>query len=118
MSSESAAPDEPIYKLSASVTPPREPEAYRITDHFRYRLNHRRNPSIDGEIVRPCIEDGQVKHTQQADRFFFELELDYRFRVVVALRDEAFLDDEEKHRALTVYAVNGDHEVAEAGWSL
>lgn len=115
MSSESAAPEDAIYKLSARVTPPREPEAYRITDHFRYRLNHRRNPSIDGEIVRRCIEEGVVKHTQQAERFFFELELDYRFRVVVALRDEAFLQEEEKHRALTVYAVDGDHDV-EGGW--
>jgi len=111
VSSESPTPETPIYKLSASVSPPRDPSAYRITDHFRYRLSHRQNPSINGEIVRRCFEDGRIKHTQAADRFFFELELDYRFRVVVALRDEAFLEETEKHRAVTVYAVDGNHDV-------
>jgi len=111
VSSESTSPEEAIYNLSASVSPPREPSDYRITDHFRYRLNHRRNPSIDGEIVRRCFEEGRIKHTQDAERFFFELELDHRFRVVVELRDEAFLEEKEKHRALTVYAVGETHDV-------
>jgi len=113
VSSESRSSDEAIYNLSASVTPPREPSDYRITDHFRYRVNHRRNPSIDGEIVRSCFEEGRIKHTQQANRFFFELELDHLFRVVVELRDEAFLEESEKHRALTVYAVGETHDVDE-----
>jgi len=115
MSSEHRAPEEPNYRLSARVTPPRDPAAYRITDHFRYRMNHRQNPSIDGDTVRRCFEAGQIKHTEAANRFIFELDLGYRYRVVVALRDEAFLREEEKHRALTVYAVDEDHEV-EAGW--
>jgi len=113
VSSESRSLEEAIYKLSTSVTPPREPSDYRITDHFRYRLNHRRNPSIDGEIVRRCFQEGRIKHTQRADRFFFELELDHHFRVVVELRDEAFLEESEKHRALTVYAVGETHQVDE-----
>ncbi len=111
MSSDSRSPEAPIYKLSASVSPPRDPSAYRITDHFRDRLNFRQNPTVDGKIVRRCFEEGQIKHTQVADRFFFELELDYRYRVVVALRDEAFLEEAEKHRAVTVYAVDGNHDV-------
>jgi hypothetical protein len=113
MSSESAPPEEPRYTLS--LTPPRQPEAYRITDHFRQRLKRRKNPTITGDIVRRCIEDGQLKRTQVSHHFFFELQLDYRFRVVVALRDEAFLEQEEKHRALSVYAVDSDHAVEE-GW--
>jgi len=115
VSSESQTPEAPIYKLSASVSPPRDPSAYRVTDHFRYRLSHRQNPSINGKIVRRCFEEGRIKHTQAADRFFFELELDYRYRIVVAVRDEAFLEPKEKHRALTVYAVDSDHDVEE-GW--
>lgn len=115
MSSDSRAPEAPIYKLSTTVTPPRNPSEYRITDHFRYRMNHRQNPSITSDIVRRCFEEGRIKHTQSAERFFFELELDYCYRVVVAVRDEAFLVDEEKHRALSVYAVDSDHEVEE-GW--
>ncbi len=111
MSSESASPEDPTFSLSMPI--PRDPSAYRITDHFRYRLNHRRNPSIDGEIVRHCFEEGCIKHTQVSNYFFFELELDYRYRVVVALRDEAFLHEEEKHRALSVYAVDGNHDVDE-----
>jgi len=111
MSSDSNTPEAPIYNLSTSVTPPREPSKYRITDHFRYRMNHRQNPTITDEIVRRCFEEGRIKHTQVADRFFFELELDYRYRVVVAVRDEAFLIDEEKHRAVTVYAIDGNHDV-------
>jgi len=115
VSSDSKSPQDAVYKLD--VTPPRDPAAYRITDHFRYRMNHRRNPSIDGDLVRRCIEEGRIKHTQEANRFFFELELDYRFRVLVALRDSAFFDPEQKHRALTVYAVGADHGVEE-GWEL
>lgn len=115
MSSDSRSPEAPIYKLSAQVTPPQDPSEYRVTDHFRYRKKHRRNPTITSEIVRACFEEGQIKHTQVSNEFFFEIELDYRYRVVVALRDEAFLEDEQKHRALTVYAVDGDHDVDE-GW--
>lgn len=105
----------PRYRLSQSLPVPREPSAYRITEHFRFRVSRRTNPSVDGEIIRRCIEEGELKTTQQADRFIFEFEAGYTWRLIVALRDEAFLQDEEKHRAVTVYAVDGEHDEPE--WS-
>jgi len=53
-------------------TLPRDPEAYRITDHFRYRFTHRRPPEPTGAIVRSCIERGTPKPTQQRDRYLFD----------------------------------------------
>ncbi len=99
-----------VYRVSTSITPPREPSAYRITDHFRYRMNHRQNPSVDGDIIRRCFEHGRIKNTSQADRFIFELDGKHRWWIVVELRDQAFLCEGEKHRALTVFAKGSDHE--------
>jgi hypothetical protein len=101
---------------SLSVPIPRDPSAYRITDHFRFRMNRRKNPSIDTDTVRRCIEEGRVKSTQSPDRFIFELELGYRWWVIVEIRDEAFLEESEKHRAVTVFAKGTDHD--EPGWSV
>lgn len=95
--------------------PPREPSEYRITDHFRYRMNHRQNPSVDGDIIRRCFKDGRIKNTAQADRFIFELDGDHRWWLIVELRDEAFFQESEKHRALTVFAKGADHSV-ESEW--
>jgi len=63
MSSEHQATEDATYSLSTSITPPREPSAYRITDHFRYRMNHRQNPSVDGDIIRRCFKHGRIKNT-------------------------------------------------------
>ncbi|NHX37191.1 MULTISPECIES: hypothetical protein [Halolamina] len=115
MSKHDSSP-EAVYKLSTSVSPPREPSAYRITDHFRYRMNHRQNPSVDGDIIRRCFEDGRIKNTAQADRFIFELDADHRWWLIVELRDEAFFQESEKHRALTVFAKGSDHDAE--GWSV
>jgi len=116
MSSEHHTPEDATYSLSTSVTPPREPSAYRITDHFRYRMNHRQNPSVDGDIIRRCFEEGRIKNTAQANRFIFELNADHRWWVVVEVRDAAFFQESEKHRALTVFAKGSDHDAE--GWSV
>lgn len=115
MTSESHSPEDAVYSLLASVMPPREPSEYRITDHFRYRMNHRQNPSVDGDIIRRCFKDGRIKNTAQADRFIFELDGDHRWWLIVELRDEAFFQESEKHRALTVFAKGADHSV-ESEW--
>ncbi|WP_049980237.1 hypothetical protein [Halolamina rubra] len=117
MSSEHQTAEDATYSLSTSITPPREPSAYRITDHFRYRMNHRQNPSVDGDIIRRCFEHGRIKNTSQADRFIFELDAEHRWWVIVELRDVAFFQEAEKHRALTVFAKGADHDLDE-GWSL
>lgn len=112
MSSESQ-PSEHRFTLSVPI--PREPSAYRMTEHFRFRKSRRENPSVDGEVIRRCIEDGRIKRTQSADRFIFEWEAGWTWWVIVELREEAFLQEAEKHRALTVFARDAEHDEPE--WS-
>lgn len=102
------------YSVDFSI--PREPSAYRRTEHFRYRFHRRTDPEITGEVVRECIENGRVKPTAASDRRIFEAEVDgITWWVIVKFLNEAFVKDSEKHLALTAYAPD-EHEKTKEEW--
>lgn len=110
----------------AAYSIPRDPSAYRRTDHFTFRFNRRSNPEPTGRVVRECITEGDVYATHDPERRFFEATVpstvdgqlrDVRWRVFVHLREAAFVLDSEKHVALTVYAPEY-HAKDEDDWSV
>lgn len=97
--------------LRVPVRPPREPAAYRPTDHFIQRLRER-VPEYDSNLPRRIIEDGRACRVRGDS---VDGGADYGtpvgfttairgepWTVIVALRPAAFVDD-GKHRALTVF---------------
>ena len=52
---------------------PRDPSAYQPSDHYLNRLKYRRDPSIEGWIVRDLIETGRLMDDRWDDnRYAFE----------------------------------------------
>jgi len=94
---------------------PREPSAYRPTDHFAVRKAKRQEPPVKSDVIEKVISDGTLKTTHYKDRFFFERRIgDWTWRVLVRMHDRAFVDDSKKHHAITVYAKESDqHELAD-----
>jgi hypothetical protein len=99
--------------LEVPVRPPREPAAYRPTDHFIQRLRER-VPEYDSDLPRRLIEDGTatcVRGDSVEDGLQYGTPVGFTdtvegkpWTVVVALRPAAFVDgDDVKHRALTVF---------------
>lgn len=69
---------------------PREPSAYRASEHFQWRFKTRDDPPVTTEVIQRCIRDGTAKTTQSADRYIFEATVpcglrDVRWWVLVAL---------------------------------
>jgi hypothetical protein len=99
--------------LEVPVRPPREPAAYRPTDHFIQRLRER-VPEYDSDLPRRLIQDGtaaRVRGDSVDDGLQYGTPVGFTdtvggkpWTVVVALRPAAFVDgDDVKHRALTVF---------------
>jgi hypothetical protein len=94
------------------VRPPRDPAAYRPTDHFLQR-HRERVPEFDKSLPRRVIETGQasrVRGAAVADASDYGTPIAFTtavrgepWTVVVALRPVAFVDSDTKHRALTLY---------------
>jgi len=97
--------------VNIPVRPPREPAAYRPTDHYLQR-HRERVPEYDSNLPRRVIEDGRARRVRGET---VDGGADYGtpvgfttairgepWTVVVALRPAAFVDD-GKHRALTVF---------------
>jgi len=65
----------------------REPSAYRATDHFRYRYNHREDPPVTDEVIETCIREGDIVAGDRVvgpNCFGFETEVNgVQWRVVV-----------------------------------
>jgi len=79
---------------------PRTPDAYRITDHFRYRFKHRPPPKPTGAIINSCITNGTAKETHMEDRFIFDDDSFSRlWRLVVAWDSNL-----EEWRAITIFS--------------
>lgn len=104
--------------VQLAVPVPRDPEQYRTTTHFGQRLRDRVPEDIQGRVVAECITEGRCHGTTprdaEADRddivqtFGFDHHLEGRhWRVVVGLRERAFLSRGREHLALTVYEVDG-----------
>lgn len=91
---------------------PREPSAYRITDHFRNRARERVPAQLRDDVIRECIKFGHVSGC--ADPHVTEDGVEYHFQfkrqlgaedwvLIVGIREVAFRDPDEKHVAVTVY---------------
>ncbi|MDS0284719.1 hypothetical protein [Haloarcula onubensis] len=74
--------------MATSTSPPREPSAYRPTNHFGERFNDRydddRPPRhLDGDIVSGCIEDGAATSQGGGTVWFRETFAGATYRLVV-----------------------------------
>lgn len=93
------------------IRPPRDPDAYRPTDHFLQRLRDR-VPEYDRDLPGRVIAEGRTRRVNGDDVGdgptygtpvgFTATVRGEPWTVVVALRPRAFLDG-GKHRALTVF---------------
>lgn len=123
------APNTKRVQLVADV--PREPDAYRRTDHVRQRQKYRSDPELKTWIIEEVIETGTcagAAHvevgTPTADaeddyfaRFTFTTEVwsegTHEWTVVVGLRRAAFLTNDETHDVITAYCRCHDDEFAD-----
>ncbi|SEL18803.1 hypothetical protein [Haloferax larsenii] len=82
---------------------PREPGEYRPTDHFN---QERRSRRISGDIIRGCIEEGEVHQAEGDNRYKFHWTHPTTLQtyiLVVELNRRAFLKPRAKHTAVTVF---------------
>jgi hypothetical protein len=101
--------------VTIPVAPPREPSAYRATDHFRNRLRERVDEHRRGTLPADLIRDGRVRrvpasagdvpdHERGACVAFSTATATGRpWTLIAALRPAAFVSDDERHRAVTIY---------------
>lgn len=78
---------------------PRDPSAYRATDHFVYRFNNRTDPEITGDVIKAAITEGTIvpERAAAANRWVFEVGVDHvQWRLVVGYDGE--------WRVLTAYS--------------
>jgi len=97
---------------------PRDPEAYRATIHFGQRLRERVPDEKRDAVVRECIEHGECSGSSpprndehDTVRQYFAFDRSYagrRWRMIVAIRPQAYLDADEKHLAVTIIEVDDD----------
>lgn len=86
---------------------PRDPSAYRQTQHFRQQIRYRQLPSPSVTLVCRAIETGTLKRADRDHQVTFEVATGgYTWRVIADLRRGP------PHPLITVYAVNahGDGE--------
>ncbi|QRV15051.1 hypothetical protein JMJ58_19420 [Haloterrigena salifodinae] len=82
---------------------PREPGEYRPTDHF---CTERRSRRIGGDIVRSCIEEGDLYEAEGDNRYKFIWSHPTTLQtyiLVVELSRRALFYEEAKHAAVTVF---------------
>jgi hypothetical protein len=65
----------------------------------------REDPAPSRATVEATLAEGRIEATDVADRFVFAHRHDgWPWRVIVKVRDEAFLETEHQHLLLTVYS--------------
>ena len=101
--------------VTVPVAPPRDPARYRATRHFSNRLRERVDDVARDHLPRRLIEEGRVSRVVDHDGdvpdgergttiAFATVADDGRpWTLVAALRPVAFADDDERHRALTIF---------------
>ena len=101
--------------VTIPVAPPRDPEAYRVTSHFRNRLRERveshQRDTLPGELIRngyvhrvPATAADVPNHEWGATVAFTTAAPTGRpWTLVAALRPTAFSNPDEHHRAITIY---------------
>ena len=113
---------EPNTKFAPVPMPvPRDPAEYRAGVHFAQRLRERVPEALRDRVVRESIEQGYCRGASPPDSidgdgsmvqaFAFERELEgVEWTVVVGIMREAYLRDEAKHKAITVYGNEASDE--------
>jgi len=108
-----------IKHVNLSVPVPLDPSQYRPTVHFGQRLRERVPDGIQDDVIEDCIREGGChgvsprkcednidEHEDVVQFFGFDGRLNGRhWRVVVGLREAAYLDRGREHLAVTVYEV-------------
>jgi hypothetical protein len=103
--------------VTIPVTPPRDPREYRATRHFSNRLRERVDERDRDQLPRTLIDRGRITRVAgdgvDADvpddehgatvAFTTTGPRERPWTLVAALRPVAFIDDEERHRALTIW---------------
>jgi len=93
---------------------PREPSAYRPTDHFMQMKRVREDPPVTGEVINNCFTEGDLADTNVSDRYKFvwkeqKPRSNDHWYLIVAVDRAAFERESRKHHALTIY-VEGAHD--------
>lgn len=100
----------------------RDISEYEPSTHFMERLKYRKNPEPSKEIAQEVVEEGEVYSTHEPDRIFFEKKIKGGghwdsnvniWRVLAAINEEAFYNEDAYHTLLTIYAKkphNVDHK--------
>jgi len=98
----------------ATLQVPREPDAYRVTNHFLNRLKQRVDEAFQPSLPATLIQDGTIKRLKpdcgknrrecHAKVAFSTTGPKQRVWTLVAgLRHEAYYNQRECHRAITIY---------------
>jgi hypothetical protein len=103
--------------VTIPVAPPRDPAEYRATRHFSNRLRERVDERDRDQLPRTLIDRGRITRVA-GDRDVPDVPDDEHgatvaftttgprerpWTLVAALRPVAFIDDSERHRALTIF---------------
>jgi|APHM01.1.fsa_nt_gi hypothetical protein len=112
--------------VTVPVAPPRETAEYRTTTHFIDRLRERVDERDRDHLLRILIEDGQISRTRAGDDLADDVPADEvgatvaftttgpgdrPWTLIAALRPAAFVDEDERHRALTIWQGTPTREV-------
>jgi len=102
-------------KYRPTVTPPRHGEAYNMSEHFHSMMTRREEPEATSEVINQALKYGQIKSTHISGRFIFEQVVDgWKWWIIVQMVDEAFVDPDKNHLAVTLYSPESDsHEEVE-----
>jgi len=82
---------------------PRDPAEYLPNTHF---LDMKRDRNIGGDVIRGCIEEGEVHEAEEDNRYRFlwtHPTTLQTYSLIVELQEVAFCDEFEKHECVTVY---------------
>jgi hypothetical protein len=98
--------------VTIPIVPPRDPEAYRITSHFRNRLRQRVPDAFQPSLPANLIRDGRIlrletdAETQSHGAVVAFTTTGPKQRpwtLIAGLRAEAFNSEDEHHRVVTIF---------------
>jgi hypothetical protein len=106
-------------RVSVTIKPPRQIEAYGTTAHFRRMVQKRQEPDASKAQAQTVLKMGQIKASHISDHYLFDYEdgRGWQWRVVVGILDEAFRVPQSKHKLITIFALNSDQHGAVDKWT-
>lgn len=93
---------------------PRDPKAYRSTQHFINRLKQRVPEKLQSDIAARCVRHGELKAVSAAGKASSNAHQDFAFfheidgttwKLVVGIVPRAYESDHVKHFARSIYPV-------------